>query len=217
MFHLFRGLYDSYNKKKEYSILILGLDNAGKTTFLEKLKEIYSKINKEKVKIIPNERILPTVGQNVGYIKASKDTILKFWDVGGQTELRSMWANYFELAHGIIFVVDSCDRDRIEECQRELLKILDPDESQFQSVGETDHYIDKSIPILMLANKQDRPEHLEVEDIKEIFNRIAEHLGARDSRVLPISALTGDGVQDAADWLLIRLARNKSNRPPKYK
>lgn len=43
----------------------------------------------------------------------------------------------------------------------------------------------------MLANKQDREDRLEVEEIKEIFNKIAERMSARDSRVLPISALTG--------------------------
>jgi ADP-ribosylation factor related protein 1 len=43
----------------------------------------------------------------------------------------------------------------------------------------------------MLANKQDLPNSLKVEEIKEIFNKIALKLGARDSRVLPISALEG--------------------------
>lgn len=49
----------------------------------------------------------------------------------------------------------------------------------------------EGLPILMLANKQDREDRLEVEDIKEIFNKIAERMSARDSRVLPISALSG--------------------------
>lgn len=75
----------------------------------------------------------------------------------------------------------------------------------------------EGVPVLMLANKQDRPDTMEVQDIKEIFNKIAEHLSARDSRVLPVSALTGEGVREAAEWLLIRLQRNKANRPPLYK
>lgn len=49
----------------------------------------------------------------------------------------------------------------------------------------------EGIPVLMLANKQDVPTALKLESIKEIFNKIAERLGARDSRVLPISALEG--------------------------
>lgn len=75
-------------------------------------------------------------------------------------------------------MVDSSDRDRIEECKRTLESIV------------TNEDIEGS-PILMLANKQDREDRLEVEDIKEIFNKIAERMSARDSRVLPISALTG--------------------------
>lgn len=49
----------------------------------------------------------------------------------------------------------------------------------------------EGVPVLMLANKQDVPTALRLESIKEIFNQIAERLGARDSRVLPISALEG--------------------------
>ena len=60
-------------------------------------------------------------------------------------------------------------------------------------------------------------DRMEIQDIKEIFNQIAEHLSARDSRVLPVSALTGEGVSDAMDWLTPRLIRNKKSRPPEYK
>lgn len=66
----------------------------------------------------------------------------------------------------------------------------------------------------MLANKQDMENSLRVEQIKEIFNQIALKLGARDSRVLPVSALKGDGVRDSIDWLYTRLLRNRPNRPP---
>ena len=66
----------------------------------------------------------------------------------------------------------------------------------------------------MLANKQDMPGALVVPDIQSIFNKIAELLSARDSKVLPISALEGTGVQEALDWLIIRLKRNSGNRPP---
>ncbi|CDK28259.1 unnamed protein product [Kuraishia capsulata CBS 1993] len=200
MFHLAKGLYESWNKKGQYSVLILGLDNAGKTTFLEKLKSIYT----PNAKTIPINRILPTVGQNVGTIPMDAHTTLKFWDVGGQETLRELWTEYYATAHGIIFVIDSTDKDRLVECQRVLSQVV------------TNELIE-GIPVLMLANKQDIPDKLEVEDIKEIFNVIAEHLSARDSRVLPISAITGDGVKEAIEWLGIRLSRNKTNRPPIYK
>lgn len=139
----------------------------------------------------------------VGHITIDK-THLKFWDVGGQESLRTLWEEYFAHCHAIIFIVDSTDKERIEECKNSLIKIINDDTIE-------------GIPILMLANKQDVDDHLEVEDIKEIFNIIAEHLSARDSRVLPISAIKGDGIDQSIEWLLTRLVRNKQNRPPNYK
>lgn len=180
-------------------MLVLGLDNAGKTTFLEKLKSEYS----DSKKSLPPERIAPTVGQNVGYITFEK-THLRLWDLGGQENLRTLWESYYNDAHGIVFVVDSSDRKRLEECKRALEIIITNEDVE-------------GLPILMLANKQDREDRLEVEDIKEIFNKIAERMSARDSRVLPISALSGDGLKDAVEWLTTRLVRNKQNRPPTLK
>ncbi|OWB53796.1 hypothetical protein B5S27_g5405 [[Candida] boidinii] len=190
------------NTNEKYSVLILGLDNAGKTTFLEKLKSLYIENYKE----IPSERILPTVGQNIGTIPYDKSCQIKFWDVGGQDSLRDLWHEYYENCHGIVFVIDSTDKERLIECQKALSTVVTNE-------------MNEGIPILMLANKQDvkKDDKLEVEDIKEIFNVIAEHLSARDSRVLPISAKNGEGVKEAIDWLAIRLIRNKANRPPDYK
>ncbi|CCH57845.1 hypothetical protein TBLA_0A00450 [Henningerozyma blattae CBS 6284] len=203
MFHLIQGLYQNWNQRELYSVLILGLDNAGKTTFLETLKKEYSQVSKDL------DKITPTVGQNVATIPIKESTtksncILKFWDVGGQESLRSMWSEYYKQCHAIIFLVDSTDRTRIDECSDVLKTIV------------MDEYIE-GIPILMLANKQDREDTMELQDIKQIFNKIAEHLSARDSRVLPVSALTGEGVKDASEWLVTRLVRNKANRPPQYK
>ncbi|QLG71784.1 hypothetical protein HG535_0C01330 [Zygotorulaspora mrakii] len=198
MFHLAKGLYNNWNRREQYSILILGLDNAGKTTFLETLKMQYSLHSKNL------EKITPTVGQNVAQIPINNNSILRFWDIGGQESLRVLWPKYYPQCHGIIFVVDSTDRSRIDECSEALRSIMMDEEVE-------------GVPVLMLANKQDRPDTMEVQDIKEVFNKIAEHLSARDSRVLPVSALTGEGVREAAEWLLIRLQRNKANRPPLYK
>ncbi|KAK9477561.1 ADP-ribosylation factor family-domain-containing protein [Lipomyces japonicus] len=195
MYHLARGIIQELTRREEYSVLILGLDNAGKTTLLEKLKGIYNE-----GRSLSSDKIVPTVGQNVGHITIN-NTHLKLWDVGGQHALRTLWHEYYAECHAIVFVVDSTDRARIEECRDTLQTIVAHEDTE-------------GIPVLMLANKQDRDDSLEVEDIKEIFNRIAEHLGARDSRVLPISALRGEGVKEAADWLTIRLERNKQYRPP---
>lgn len=199
MFHLARGLWQNWNAREQYSVLILGLDNAGKTTFLETLKKEFNVASKDLSKITP------TVGQNVAHIKLDKgNQTIKFWDVGGQESLRALWSEYYSQCHGIIFVMDSTDRTRIDECVDILNGIVADDDVE-------------SLPILMLANKQDRPDRMELHDIKQSFNKLAEILSARDSRVLPVSALTGEGVRDALDWMMIRLARNKTTKPPTYK
>lgn len=209
MYHLARGIYANWTRQQEYSVLILGLENAGKTTLLEQLKHKYSIKSRSQQNgqfqgdvNLSNAKILPTVGQNIGKIKLDK-SLLKLWDLGGQESLRALWDRYFYEAHAVVFVVDSTDRARIEECRNELEQIISSE-------------VMEGTPVLMLANKQDRDDCMEVEDIKEIFNRIAEKMSARDSRVLPICALDGTGVADAAEWLVSRLERNKKFRPPNF-
>ncbi|KAJ3078915.1 hypothetical protein HK102_004137, partial [Quaeritorhiza haematococci] len=166
------GLYKWYTQKEEFYVIILGLDNAGKTTLLERIKSQYLGIQG-----LPPEKIAPTVGLNIGKIDISR-TRINFWDLGGQRELHSIWEKYYTECHAIVFVVDSTDQERIEEVKK-----------TFENVITNDHV--EGVPVLMLANKQDVNGALKVHDIKEIFNPIAVQLGARDSKVLSVSALRG--------------------------
>ncbi|KAF9350958.1 ADP-ribosylation factor protein 3 [Mortierella sp. NVP85] len=195
MYTFLSGLYKYLTRREAYYIVIIGLDNAGKTTLLERIKSIFLGVPG-----LPPERIAPTVGLNIGRIDIGGARI-NFQDLGGQTDLQSIWERYYRECHAIVFVVDSSDPERIEECRDALEKVIMDDTVE-------------GVPVLMLANKQDMPMALKLEQIKEIFNQIAERLGARDSRVLPISALEGTGVKDAVDWLFLRVQRNKINRPP---
>ncbi|KAI3652889.1 hypothetical protein MP228_002314 [Amoeboaphelidium protococcarum] len=198
MYTLFSGLYRHLTRKEEYNILVLGLDNSGKTTMLERIKSIYTG-----AKGLPPEKINPTIGLNI--CKVDMQSIrLNFWDLGGQTDLQSIWDSYYAECHAIIFMVDSTDRERIEEVKMVFDKIISNDQME-------------GVPILMLANKQDLTLSLKIEQVKEIFNQIAVKLSARESNVLPLCALTGDGVRESVDWLHSRLLRNKDNRPPVYK
>ena len=90
MYTLLSGLYKSLTQKDEFSVLILGLDNAGKTTFLESAKAHFTKGYKG---VNPN-KITATVGLNIGNIKAD-GIILNFWDLGGQEELQALWDKYY--------------------------------------------------------------------------------------------------------------------------
>ncbi|KAA0193630.1 hypothetical protein HAZT_HAZT002448 [Hyalella azteca] len=90
--------------------MLVGLDAAGKTTILYKLKlgEIVTTI--------------PTIGFNVETVEY-KNISFTVWDVGGQDKIRPLWRHYFQNTQGLIFVVDSNDRERISEASEELTKM----------------------------------------------------------------------------------------------
>ncbi|XP_061462139.1 ADP-ribosylation factor-like protein 2 isoform X2 [Rhineura floridana] len=98
-------------KERELRLLMLGLDNAGKTTILKKF-------NGDEI-----DTISPTLGFNIKTLE-HRGFKLNIWDVGGQKSLRSYWRNYFESTDGLIWVVDSADRQRLEDCKRELQSLL---------------------------------------------------------------------------------------------
>merc|ERR1711925_61057 len=98
----------------EAKILMVGLDAAGKTTILYKLKlgEIVTTI--------------PTIGFNVETVEY-KNISFTVWDVGGQDKIRPLWRHYFQNTQGLIFVVDSNDRERAQEAKGELNRMLSGD------------------------------------------------------------------------------------------
>lgn len=105
------GLLDLLRKlqknDKDAKILVLGLDNAGKTTLLKYLSSENP------------EQTTPTQGFNVKTIV--RDSFkLNVWDIGGQSEIRKYWENYYDNCDGLVFVVDSVDDIRITECNTEL-------------------------------------------------------------------------------------------------
>uniref|UniRef100_L2FH92 ADP-ribosylation factor family protein n=1 Tax=Colletotrichum fructicola (strain Nara gc5) TaxID=1213859 RepID=L2FH92_COLFN len=188
MYHLAKGLYLLATSKEEYSVILLGLDNAGKTTFHEQVKSFFLPSHPD-----PKLKTVPTVGQNVSTITLP-DMYLKIWDVGGQHSLRRLWQSYYASAHAIVFIIDSTDigdgnlehdsSGRLEECRLVLEDVLQHSETE-------------GVPVLVLANKQDREDCVEVVRIKEgLVKKVFEGEKAssiRDSRVLPVSALTGTG------------------------
>lgn len=52
---------------------------------------------------------------------------LQLGDVGGQRTLRPYWRNYFEQTDALVWVVDSSDRMRMEDCKNELHSLLTED------------------------------------------------------------------------------------------
>ncbi|CAK7265392.1 ADP-ribosylation factor protein 3 [Sporothrix epigloea] len=249
MYHLAKGLYMLATSKEEYSVILLGLDNAGKTTFHEQVKSLFSPIQPAPP---PKLQTVPTVGQNVSTITLP-DMYMKIWDVGGQLSLRKLWQSYYQSCHAIVFIIDSTDigdglfldggmavpsQNRIDSTSRKdsasgkISSLADESRAAVggeESVTRLDecravledvlqHSDAEGVPLLILANKQDREDCVEVVRIKEgLVKKVFEGEKAssiRDSRVLPVSALTGTGVQEAVEWLRSRVKWNKESRPP---
>jgi len=160
-------------------ILMVGLDAAGKTTILYKLKlgEIVTTI--------------PTIGFNVETVEY-KNIAFTVWDVGGQDKIRPLWRHYFTNTQGLIFVVDSSDRERIGEAYAELNKMINEDE------------LKESI-ILVFANKQDLPNALSVSEITEKLQ--LSSLRGREWYVQGTVATQGTGLYEGLDWLSNQLAK----------
>ncbi|XP_061054326.1 ADP-ribosylation factor 4-like [Eubalaena glacialis] len=127
----FFSLFSHLFGRKQMCILMVGLDAAGKMTILYKLKlgEIVTTI--------------PTTGFNVETVEY-KNICFTVWDVDGQGKIRPLWRHYFQNTQGLIFVVDSNDRERIQEGREELQKMLQEDEL-------------RDAAWLLFANKQDLP------------------------------------------------------------
>uniref|UniRef100_UPI0037E7B825 ADP-ribosylation factor-related protein 1 n=1 Tax=Semicossyphus pulcher TaxID=241346 RepID=UPI0037E7B825 len=198
MYTLLSGLYKYMFQKDEYCVLILGLDNAGKTTFLEQTKTKFSK----NYKGMNLSKITTTVGLNIGTIDVGKARLM-FWDLGGQEELQSLWDKYYAESHGVIYVIDSTDEERLSESKEAFEKMISSE-------------VLEGVPLLVLANKQDVPDCLSVPDIKTAFSDSAPKIGKRDCLVQPCTALTGDGVNEGIEWMVKCVVRN-IHRPPRQK
>mmetsp|Transcript_6584 Transcript_6584/g.16695 ORF Transcript_6584/g.16695 Transcript_6584/m.16695 type:complete len:228 (-) Transcript_6584:47-730(-) len=219
MFSLISGFWKIFFAKVEVQVLILGLDHAGKTTLLEQMKGLFNKQQG-----IPPERIPPTIGLNsasppayataaaaaaaaaanrmapnsnvitfghraaspVGKMDVGTCRVI-FWDLGGQVRMRSIWEKYYAEAHGMVFVIDSADVGRMEEAKL-----------AFDAVREHEEL--RGIPVLLLANKQDLPGAMAIEDIAMHFE--IHNLPPRLVRLQPASCLTCEGIEDGVRWVV---------------
>lgn len=197
MWALLTGLYQYITQKDDYYILIIGLDNAGKTTYLEQTKAKYC----PNYKMMNPSKITTTVGCNIGTIDIGHIR-LNFWDLGGQEELQSLWDKYYAECHGVIYIIDSSDRQRLEESW-----------SIFDKIIQSEQLI--NVPLLVSCNKQDLDQCMTIPEIKRVFNRSTSNIGVRDCMVLACSALTGDGINESITWMKDCILRNALARPAK--
>lgn len=161
--------------KKEIRILILGLDNAGKTTLLYRLKigEVVTTI--------------PTIGFNVESV-TYKNLNFNVWDLGGQTSIRPYWRCYYANTAAVVFVVDSTDIERLEMASEELSAMLGEEEL-------------RDAALLVFANKQDQPGAKGAGEISEALR--LGRLKDRNWSIMACSAIDGKGVNEGMDWLVV--------------
>ncbi|CAH8469150.1 unnamed protein product [Heterobilharzia americana] len=175
---LFAKFWRLFNSR-DYKVIILGLDNAGKSTIL------YQFVLKEAV------QTSPTIGSNVEEVKW-KNLHFIMWDIGGQTTLRASWDTYFSGSDFVILVIDSTDRERLYLTKQELYKLLVAEEL-------------KRSKMLIFANKQDVSGCMSVAEISHNLNltSIRDH----PWHVQPCCALTGEGLPQGLDWIATQIGR----------
>ena len=159
--------------EREARILVLGLDNAGKTTILYRLQvgEVVSTI--------------PTIGFNVETV-TYKNIKFQVWDLGGQTSIRPYWRCYFPNTQAVIYVVDSTDHERLATTKQEFHSILEEDEL-------------KDAVLLVYANKQDLPGALSETEVAEGLG--LHTIKSRQYAIFKTSAIKGEGLFEGLEWL----------------
>ena len=159
---------------KEARILVLGLDNAGKTTILKKLSE-------ESI-----THVAPTQGFNIKSL-VHNGFKLNVWDIGGQKSIRPYWRNYFDNTDALVYVIDSSDRARMEEAGLELTKLLEEDKMQ-------------QVPLLVFANKQDLLNAMPADELIGALQ--LNNIKDREMQVTACSAKNDEGLQPGMGWLV---------------
>ncbi|CAD6188310.1 unnamed protein product [Caenorhabditis auriculariae] len=176
------GLFNSLSQllglgKKQVSIIVVGLDNSGKTTVLNALRTPDTRTS----------QIVPTVGYTVTNFTTGNLSFNAF-DMAGQGRYRSMWESYYANSQAIVFVVDSSDRLRISLARDELWMIMDHKD-----------VVHRPIPILVLANKMDDADAMSSAEISVSLG--LEVIRGHHWTIQATCALNGAGLDKAMQWL----------------
>lgn len=178
-----RGIRNRIKREKQPRILILGLDNAGKTTILNKLSDVEDPAE-DGARKQNAAKEGPTQGFNVKSMSLSGKKA-SLCDLGGQRALREYWKDYFDACDCLMFVVDSSDSRRLQEAHE-----------AFKEVVEA---LPKA-PILVFANKQDLANARPPDEIAELLE-LTEYR-ERKWQIQGCSARSGNGLEEGIMWIM---------------
>eukprot|EP00128_Syssomonas_multiformis_P009735 Colp12_sorted_trinity150504_noHs@28836 len=185
MLAFFRGILDWFRSlfwKEEMELTLVGLQNSGKTTFVNVIASGQF-----------NEDMIPTVGFNMRKVTKGNVTI-KLWDIGGQPRFRSMWERYCRGVNAIVYMVDSADHEKIEAAKTELHALLEKPQLA-------------NIPVLVLGNKNDMDKPLTVEELIEKLD--LKSISNREVCCYSISCKSQKNIDITLQWL-IKHSKNNS-------
>lgn len=171
-------------KKRDANLLVIGLDNSGKTSIINFFKPQDAKTH----------TIVPTVGFNVEKFNAKSLNFTTF-DMSGQGRYRNLWEHYYKEADAIVFVIDSSDKIRLIVAKEELTALL-----AHPSIKT------RNIPILFYANKIDMKDSLSASKIKSELEM--EKITNRPWYICGSNALSGEGLSEGIDWLAQQLRKD---------
>ena len=187
--HIMGNIASAFKKEKEYRVLMVGYDASGKTNLLQKClmnKEIFAE---------------HTVGFTVETVDNLYDNIsLIIWEVAGHDKIRPLWRHYYPHTNGIIFVIDSHDRERIEQVKDTLF-------GEILNALSTN----KKVPLLILCNKQDLPNALSVVEMKEVLDVSVPYESGKE--YYGINILLNDDVMDVIFSYLYKEAQDLNGTP----
>ncbi|XP_014667065.1 PREDICTED: ADP-ribosylation factor-like protein 5B [Priapulus caudatus] len=162
---------------KEHKVIIVGLDNAGKTTIL------YQFLMDEVV------HTSPTIGSNVEEV-TWKNIRFLMWDIGGQESIRAAWHTYYANTEVVILVIDCTDRERLSLVKEEFYNML-ANEDLVKSV------------VLVYANKQDVKGSMTAAEISKYLNLTS--IKAHTWHIQACCALTGEGLNSGLEWVCSKI------------
>jgi ADP-ribosylation factor-like protein 6 len=166
------------SSRKKISVVVLGLDNSGKTTLVSHLKpDSGGKVFES----------TPTVGFTVEKIQKGNIDFTIF-DMSGQSTYRGLWEAYYADVSAIIWVLDSSDKLRMTMAKHELHLLLAHKE-----------LLQRQVPILVFANKMDAKNSLSPVECMQLLG--LDGISDKPWHITASNAVSGDGIDDGIQWL----------------